>query len=275
MCFSLVGLYTVMELKKPFNFLKSLPKKLNNFYTKKSRSKMIIKNKNNNNLKFDPVTNFDKSFERLIRLLISKKFPHDSIIGEEFKNKNRTNDYKWSIDPIDGTKVFVIGGPTWSNLISLSFKNKSLVGLANFPDLNKFYINDEKYSYVYKNGKKSILRSSNNSSFLSLKIIGNFHDIVNFNRQQKIIKKFGDSFRTTSYDALSYCLLAEGKIDAVIEANLKPYDILPLIPIVQNSGGFITNWKNEPAEKAGNILATSNKKLHNKLLKLLNQVIKK
>ena len=71
--------------------------------------------------------------------------------------------------------------------------------------------------------------------------------------------------------AMTYCSTAF----SVIEANLKPYDILPLIPIVQNSGGFITNWKNEPAEKAGNILATSNKKLHNKLLKLLNQVIKK
>ena len=62
---------------------------------------------------------------------------------------------------------------------------------------------------------------------------------------------------------------------AVIEANLKPYDILPLIPIIKNSGAIVTNWSNEPAEKGGNILATSNKKLHNKILKLLKPFVKK
>ena len=59
-------------------------------------------------------------------------------------DKSSFNDYTWSIDPIDGTRAFVIGAPTWSNLISLSFKEKALVGLANFPELNKYYINDKK-----------------------------------------------------------------------------------------------------------------------------------
>ncbi len=87
--------------------------------------------------------------------------------------------------------------------------------------------------------------------------------------KKKLIKKFGWSFRLAGFDALNYCLLAEGKVDAVIEANLKPYDILPLIPIIKNSGSIVTNWNNEPAEIGGNILATSNIKLHNKILKLL------
>ena len=91
----------------------------------------------------------------------------------------------------------------------------------------------------------------------------------------KIIKKFGPSFRLAGFDALNYCLLAEGKVDAVIEANLKPYDILPLIPIIKNSGAMVSNWKNEPAENGGNILATSNGKLHNKILKLLKPFTKK
>ncbi len=69
-------------------------------------------------------------------------------------------------------------------------------------------------------------------------------------------------------------MLAEGKVDAVIEANLKPYDILPLIPIIRNSGAMVTNWNNEPAEKGGNILATSNKKLHNKIIKLLKPFVR-
>ena len=81
-------------------------------------------------------------------------------------------------------------------------------------------------------------------------------------------------FRNVSYDALSYCLLAEGKIDVVIESNLKSYDIVPLIPIIKNSGGCISTWKNNSAEEGGNILATSNKKLHKKILKIINPIIK-
>ncbi len=71
------------------------------------------------------------------------------------------------------------------------------------------------------------------------------------------------------FDALNYCLLAEGLVDVVIEADLKPFDILPLIPIMNNAGAITTNWKNKPAINGGNILATSNKKLHNKMLKIL------
>ena len=109
-----------MEYKKSFNFLKTIPSKLNSFYIKKLRSGIIINNKSKNKKEYDPVTNFDKAFEKYIRSLISKKYPNDAIIGEEFKKKESSNDYKWSIDPIDGTRAFVVGVPTWSNLIGLS-----------------------------------------------------------------------------------------------------------------------------------------------------------
>ena len=262
-----------MEIKKPYNLLKSLPLKLNNFYNKRSKNGLIVGNKSKSKKDFDPVTNFDKEFEKYIRSIIQKKFSKDSIIGEEFDDVDSQSDYKWSIDPIDGTRAFIIGAPTWSNLIGLSFKEKSILGLANFPELNKFYINDKNKSYIYKNGKKSTLKSSNNNNLKRIKIIGNFHGTLSYERQKKIIKKFGWSFRLAGFDALNYCLLAEGKVDAVIEANLKPYDILPLIPIIKNSGALVTNWKNEPAENGGNILATSNSKLHNKILRLLKPLI--
>ena len=264
-----------MDYNKPFNFLKKLPPKLNSFYKIKSKSSLVVSNKSKSKKNFDTVTNFDKAFEKYIRSLINKKFPEDSIIGEEFEDKFSSNNYKWSIDPIDGTRAFVIGAPTWSNLISLSFEERSLIGLANFPELDKYYINDKKKSYCFKNKKKFILKSSNNNNLKTIKIIGNFHGTLSYEKQRKVIKKFGWSFRLAGFDALNYCLLAEGKVDAIIEANLKPYDILPLIPIMKNSGAIVTNWKNEPAEKGGNILASSNKILHNKILKLLKPFTKK
>ena len=159
-------------------------------------------------------------------------------------------------------------------MISLSYNNKSLLGLANFPELNKYYINDKSRSYVFKNNKKIVLKSTNNKNLKTIKIIGNFHGTLSYERQRKVIKKFGWSFRLAGFDALNYCLLAEGKVDAVIEANLKPYDILPLIPIIKKSGAVVTNWMNEPAENGGNILATSNNSLHNKIIKLLKPFVK-
>ena len=256
-----------MKLKKAFNFLKNLPIKLNNYYAKRSKSRLVIKNKSKDKKDFDPVTNLDQDFEKYIRSLIGKKFSNDSIIGEEFANKNSTNNYTWSIDPIDGTRAFVIGAPTWSNLIGLSFQEKSILGLANFPELNKYYISDKNKSYVYKNKKKYILNSSNNVNLSTIRVIS--HGNINYKKLRKIIEKFGPQFRIASFDALNFCLLAEGKVDAVIEGNLKSYDILPLIPIIKNSGGIISNWKGEAAEKAGNIIASSNRKLHNKIIKLL------
>jgi myo-inositol-1(or 4)-monophosphatase len=264
-----------MDYNKPFNFLKNLPLKLNSFYKTRSKSGLVVSNKSKTKKDFDPVTNFDRAFEKYIRLLINKKFPKDSIIGEELEDKFSSNEYKWSIDPIDGTRAFVIGAPTWSNLISLSFEERSILGLANFPELDKYYINDKKKSYCFKNKKKFILKSSNNNNLKTVKIIGNFHGILSYERQKKVIKKFGWSFRLAGFDALNYCLLAEGKVDAVIEANLKPYDILPLIPIIKNSGAIVTNWKNEPAENGGNIIASSNKALHKKILGLLKPFTKK
>ena len=264
-----------MNYKKSFNFLKTLPSKLNSFYKKKSNLIIKVNNKSKSKKDFDPVTNFDKAFEKYIRSLIYKKFPKDAIIGEEFKEKLSKNNFKWSIDPIDGTRAFVIGAPTWSNLISLSYKNKSVLGLANFPELNKYYINDEKRSFVFKDNKKYILKSSKNNNLKTIKIIGNFHGTLSYERQRKVIRKFGWSFRLAGFDALNYCLLAEGNVDAVIEANLKPYDILPLIPIMKNSGAIVTTWNNQAAETGGNILATSNRSLHNKILKLLKPFLNK
>ena len=123
-----------MDYTKPFKFLKNLPPKLNSFYNKRSSSGVKVSNKSKTKKDFDPVTNFDRAFEKYIRSLINKKFPKDSIIGEEFEDKFSSNNLKWSIDPIDGTRAFVIGAPTWSNLISLSENNKSILGFqtSNF-----------------------------------------------------------------------------------------------------------------------------------------------
>ena len=257
-----------MQVKKPFIFLKKMSSMLNALYRKKSKTNLVVKNKSSNKNIYNPVTNYDKLLEKFIRNFIQKSFPKDGITGEEFKDKKALNKFKWVIDPIDGTKAFIIGLPTWSNLIGLQYKKKSIIGLANFPKLNKFYLNDDKRSYIFKNKKKYKIKTSKNSNLKTIKIAGNFYRNFSNKRKKKLINKLGNSYKNFSFDALNYCLLAEGKVDAIIEANLKIYDIVALIPIIKKSGGLITNWKNGSAENGGNILATSNAKLHKKLLKL-------
>ena len=260
-----------MNHSKPLKLLKNLPNKLNNFYNKNYKSSLKISNKSKNKKKFDPVTNLDKAFEKLIRNIITKQFPKDAILGEEFFEKYSNNDYKWFIDPIDGTRAFMVGAPTWSNLVGLTHKNQSALGLANFPALNKFYINDQKKSYLIS-GKKTILKTSKESNLRKCKIIGHLHETLFEKKYNKKIKKIISSvtyFGAATFDALNFCLLAEGKVEAVIETNLKPFDIVPLISIVEKAGGIVTTWNNTSAIKGGNILAASNKKIHNKILKIL------
>ena len=136
------------------NFLNSLAKDLTKFYYSKLNKTFKISNK----LKgkgYDPVTTSDKAFEKFIRSKIKKKFPSHQIIGEEFGVKKGKSNFSWVIDPIDGTRSYVIGNPTWSNLISLNYKGNPVVGLANFPILKKYYFNEtDKISYVVENGKK-------------------------------------------------------------------------------------------------------------------------
>ena len=91
-----------------YNFLNSLPKKINKLYFGKLKGKFKLNNKSKKRNDFDPVTNIDKAFELFLRKEIFKKFPNDGIIGEEFKIKKSKSGFTWVIDPIDGTRSFII-----------------------------------------------------------------------------------------------------------------------------------------------------------------------
>jgi histidinol phosphatase-like enzyme (inositol monophosphatase family) len=263
-----------MNYIKPFKLLNNFPKKLNNFYSKNSKYSLRVNNKSKDKKIYDPVTNLDKAFEKFIRSVIIKNFPKDAILGEEFLEKYSDNNYKWYIDPIDGTKAFMVGAPTWSNLIGLTHKDQPVLGLANFPALNKFYLNDQKRSYLINN-KKTILKTSKETNLKKCKVIGHLHETLFLKKYNNKIRKVMSSvsyFGAATFDALNFCLLAEGKIEAVIETNLKPFDIVPLIPIIEKAGGIVSTWNNMSATKGGNVLATSNKKLHYKILKILKSL---
>ena len=259
------------DYKAYSKFIENLAKKLRKLYYTKFNKSFKVSNK----LKgkgYDPVTSADKAFEKFIRKEINKKFPNHQVIGEEFGYKKSKSDYSWVIDPIDGTRSFVIGNPTWSNLISLNYKGYPVIGLANFPILKKYYFNTSLNSaYVSENGKKRKIKVKRKATFSNMKLSAAFHGSLSLNQQKKI-PQILKRMQFPCSDALSYSHFAEGKLDIVIQCGNKIWDIHALIPIIRAAGGIVATWKNDDARKAGNIICSANNSLHNKMLKILKPV---
>ena len=256
-----------------YNFISKLANELTSFYYKKLDRPFKVINKAKRK-GYDPVTSADRAFEKFIRSKINKKFPNHQVIGEEFGHKKTTSDFTWVIDPIDGTRSFVIGNPTWSNLISLNFKGNPVLGLANFPVLKKYYLNySDNIAYVVHNGKKKELSVNKKVSLSNIKMSAAFHGWLSLDKQKKI-PKILKLMQFPCSDALSYAHLAEGRVDAVIQCSNKIWDIHPLIPIIKAAGGVISTWNNKDAALAGNVLVSANQSIHNKLLKLLRPALK-
>jgi histidinol phosphatase-like enzyme (inositol monophosphatase family) len=254
-------------------FIEGLAKKLTFYYYLKLNKKFKISNKLRGK-GYDPVTSSDKAFEKFIRKEINSKFPSHQIIGEEFGHQKSKSDFTWVIDPIDGTRSFVIGNPTWSNLISLNYKGSPVIGLANFPILKKYYFNStSKTAHVVENGKKRKIKVNSKAKFSNMKLSAAFHGSLTLKQQAKI-PQILKRMQFPCADALSYSHFAEGKIDIVLQCSNKIWDIHPLIPIINAAGGVVSTWSNQNPIKAGNIICSSNKTIHNKILKILKPISK-
>ncbi len=254
-----------------YKFLNYLAKELTRFYNIKLSKSFHVTNK----LKgrgYDPVTSSDKAFERFIRSKITKKFPQHQIIGEEFGKKISKSEYSWVIDPIDGTRSYVIGNPSWSNLISLNYKGIPIIGLANFPSLKKYYINfNHKIAYKFENGKRKKIKVNSKVIFKKARIAGAFHGVLSLKKQMKIPKVL-KLLQFPCFDALSYSHMAEGKLDIVIQCGNKIWDIHPLIPIIRAAGGKVSTWKGDEPINGGKIIVANNEKNKNQMIKLLKSV---
>ena len=250
------------------SFLNQLAKDLTKFYYAKLDKPFKITNKMKGK-GYDPVTTSDKAFEKFIRSKISKRFPDHQIIGEEYGHKNTKSEFSWVIDPIDGTRSYVVGNPSWSNLISLNYNGEPILGLANFPKMKKYYLNVNKNTaYVFENNKKRKLKVNSKLNFANSKLAAAFHNQLTLKQQSKI-QKFIKRMQFPCFDALTYCQLAEGRLEMVAQCANKIWDIHPIMPIVRASGAIVTTWGNKNPVVGGNIIVSNNKANHKKILKLL------
>jgi fructose-1,6-bisphosphatase/inositol monophosphatase family enzyme len=258
--------YSSFFTKNVVNCLKSF---IPNYASKR------IKFKSKSKKKFDPVTVFDLKIEKKLHNLILKKYPNSNFIGEESINRDKKskNFLTWVVDPIDGTKNFLIGSPVWSNLVGLCHSKKPLFGLAFFPILKKYYFSDSKKTYLFKNLKnKSTLKSSQKTDLNNSTIVTNTINTIKNKKILSFFLKHKGLFKISNLDALNYCLLAEGKVDIIVESKVKKVDIIPLIPIIENAGGKISNWRGESDISKGDILVSSNGTLHAKMISKLKKI---
>ncbi len=140
--------------------------------------------------------------------------------------------------------------------------------------MKKYYLNINKnLAYVFENNKKRKLKINSKVNFTNAKLAAAFHNTLSLKQQFKI-KKFIKRMQFPCFDALTYCQLAEGRIEIVAQCANKIWDIHPIIPIVRAAGATITTWDNKNPVLGGNIVVSNNKLNHKKVLKLLKPVSK-
>ena len=227
------------------------------------RSKLDVENKDDDS----PVTIADRKAEEVMRELIHKEYPSHGIIGEEFGNYNEDAEYKWILDPIDGTKSFICGAITFGTLICLMKKEDPILGVINHPILDEFLIGDSFTASI--NGEDASVRKCDklaNAILLSADhlTIGKFQNLKHFEelaRKVKLYRNLGDCY--------GYYLLATGFVDIMVDPIMSPWDKLPLIPIIKGAGGIITDYHgNDPVR--GNSTIAASPGIHSEVIDILN-----
>ena len=225
---------------------------------------------------FDPVTNADTQAEQALRRLIQDAFPDDHIEGEEFDDVVGSNDWLWTLDPIDGTRAFVAGVPVWGTLIALSRAGKPVIGLADFPALNVSSMGTPDGTFrTYDNGDVTKV-SAKSCGTISEAILGCTEPLSMLSPSglaaYNIIRKEA-AFSRLGLDSYGYALVASGRMDIIIEADLKPCDVRALIPIVEGAGGRVTDWQGGSAVDGGQVVAVGDANLLPELYKHLGSAI--
>lgn len=225
---------------------------------------------------FDPVTDADREAERALRRMITAVYPRHGIIGEEFGVEREDADYRWVIDPVDGTRAFVCGVSTWATLIGLEQQGRPALGLIDQPFTDERWLGVGGASHYRRGGADRQCRTSGVKDMKRARL-----STTDPRREGYFTSDEADAFARVaaktqvarfSLDAYAYGLLAIGEIDLVVESNLKHHDYAALIPVVEGAGGVITGWRGEPLGEcaSGRIIAAATPELHSDALDLLS-----
>lgn len=222
---------------------------------------------------FDPVTVADRAAEKAMRAVLAELRPDDGILGEEFGTQDGSTGFTWVLDPIDGTRGYMSGTPTWGVLVALCDASGPRLGIIDQPFIG------ERFS---GGGGRATVDGPGGAFPLLTRQVGSLSDATIFSTFPEVgspvegaaFRDVASRCRLTRYgmDCYAYGLVAAGQIDLVVEAQLQPYDICAPIAVIEAAGGIVTDWQGGPAHAGGRVLAAGCPEIHAEALALLRDV---
>jgi histidinol phosphatase-like enzyme (inositol monophosphatase family) len=220
---------------------------------------------------WDPVTEGDRAGERVMREMIEGRFPDHGILGEEFGEKSSRSGFTWVLDPVDGTRAFISGMPTWATLIGLNLEGRPRVGVMNQPFVGETFYGNPEGAWSRHQGSLRKLATRKARPLAQSTLTTTAPELYRSQSEKDVLKRLSATARLTRYggDAYFFCVLAAGQIDLAIDAHMEPYDIAPLIPIIEGAGGLVTTWDRGDAAQGGNVIAASSRAVHEEALAVI------
>jgi len=219
---------------------------------------------------FDPVTVADRAAEKAMRDVLAKLRPDDGIFGEEYGHQDGTSGLTWVLDPIDGTRSYISGTPTWGVLIAVSDENGPVLGIVDQPYIGERFFGGFGEAWVEGPLGRSDLKTSTVTNLTDATLFTTFPE-VGTPAERHGFEAVRDQVKLTRYgtDCYAYALVAAGQVELVVEAGLNAYDIQGPIGVVEAAGGVFTDWKGGPVHEGGQVLAAANREIHAQALERL------
>ena len=219
-----------------------------------------------------PVTIADKSVEAELRHAILTAFPDHAIVGEE-QGGCADRQFCWVIDPIDGTRAFVIGKPLFGTLVGVARDGQPFAGLIDMPALDETYLSQGQHSYLITGSEKTVLSVSSCRRLDQAQIATTSPEAFTTDGLGRF-NRLGKACRFTHYggDCYNYALLAAGHLDLVMEHQLATHDFMALIPVLKGAGAIVTDWSGQPLDLSsdGSLLVAATPELHEAALGLIS-----
>ncbi len=221
---------------------------------------------------FDPVTIADRAAEKAMRAVLAQMRPQDAILGEEFGYSEGSSGLTWVLDPIDGTRGYISGTPTWGVLISVRDAQGPFFGMITQPYIGERFIGGLNEARMTGPHGEVALKTRAPRALADCLMLSTFPEVGSPSEREgfDLVK---EQVQLTRYgmDCYGYALLAAGQVDLVVEAGLQAYDVQAPIAVVQAAGGIVTDWRGKPAHDGGRVLAAANAEVHAAALEILQK----
>ena len=223
---------------------------------------------------FDPVTEADQAAEAAMRAVLARLRPGDAVLGEEAgaaPPPGVATGLAWTLDPIDGTRAYICGAPTWGTLIAVGPEGGPPVfGLIDQPFTGERFEGGFGAATLAHRGEVRRIATRARRALGEATLLSTFPEIGTA-AERAGFEALARRCRLTRYglDCYGYALLAMGQVDLVVEAGLSPWDVAAPIALIEAAGGMVTDWRGRPAHRGGRVLAAGCTAIHAAALDVL------